>query len=40
LERIPTWPWRPETLRLLITALVLPLGLWLAQFILQRLLGP
>jgi hypothetical protein len=40
LERIPTWPWRPETVRLLITALALPLGLWLMQYVLQRVIGP
>ena len=39
LERIPTWPWRPETVRLLITALALPLGLWFIQYVLQRLMG-
>jgi hypothetical protein len=39
LERIPTWPWRPETVRLLITALALPLGLWFIQYLLQRLMG-
>jgi hypothetical protein len=37
---IPTWPWQTETVRLLFTALGLPLGLWLAQYILQRVLGP
>jgi hypothetical protein len=26
--------------RWLVTALVLPLGLWIIQFVLQRLLGP
>jgi hypothetical protein len=40
LEKIPTWPWRSETVRLLITALALPLGLWLVQYVLQRLMGP
>ena len=40
LNAIPTWPWQPETVRLLVTALALPLGLWIAQFVLQRLLGP
>lgn len=35
LEGIPTWPWRPDTVRLLITALALPLGLWLIQYVLQ-----
>jgi len=37
LEKIPTWPWQPETLRMLITALAFPLGLWLIQLLLQRL---
>ena len=40
LEGIPTWPWRTETVRLLITALALPLGLWFIQYVLQRLMGP
>jgi hypothetical protein len=39
LEGIPTWPWRPETVRMLITALALPLGLWFIQYLLQRLLA-
>jgi hypothetical protein len=40
LDRIPTWPWQPETVRLLISALALPLGLWIAQYVLQRVLSP
>ena len=40
LKKIHTWPWQPETVRWLITALVLPTGLWLIQFALQRILGP
>lgn len=40
LRKIPTWPWQPETVRWLITALVLPLGLWVIQFVLQRVLAP
>jgi hypothetical protein len=40
LEKIPTWPWRSETVRLLLTALALPLGLWLVQYVLQQLMGP
>ena len=40
LSKTPTWPWEPEVVRLLITALALPLGLWLIQLILQRTLGP
>jgi hypothetical protein len=39
LARIGTWPWEPEVVRLLITALALPLGLWMIQFVLQRVLG-
>jgi hypothetical protein len=39
IERIPTWPWRPETLRGLIAALLLPVIIWLIQFGLQRVLG-
>ncbi len=39
LDRVPTWPWEPEVLRLLITALALPLGLWFIQIVLQRVLG-
>lgn len=39
LQRVPTWPWQPETLSLLITALALPLGLWILQYVLQNVLG-
>lgn len=39
LKRIRTWPWEPETLQLLITALALPLGLWILQLIFERMLG-
>ena len=39
LSRIPTWPWQPETVRLLATALLLPLVLLLAQVILQFFAG-
>jgi len=38
-ERIPTWPWRPETLRGLVAALLLPVVIWLIQYGLQRLLA-
>lgn len=38
LKGIPTWPWEPETISVLITALALPLGLWVIQFILERVL--
>jgi hypothetical protein len=38
LDRVPTWPWRPETMRLLITALALPLLVWIVQYVLQSVL--
>ena len=38
IERIPTWPWRPETLRGLVAALLLPVAIWLIQYSLGRLL--
>jgi hypothetical protein len=39
LERLPTWPWRPEASRGLVAALVVPLLVWLLQFVLGKLLG-
>jgi hypothetical protein len=36
LTRIPTWPWRSETLRGFITALLLPLLLFVLQFVLEH----
>jgi len=36
LNRIPTWPWRSETLRGLVSALLLPLVMFVLQFVLQR----
>ena len=38
-ERIPTWPWRPETLRGLVAALLLPVVISLLQYVLKRYLG-
>jgi hypothetical protein len=38
LNSICTWPWQPETLRYLVTALGLPLLLWILQYILQLVL--
>jgi hypothetical protein len=35
-----TWPWQPETLRWLFTAMVLPLLMWLAQYFLGQWLSP
>jgi hypothetical protein len=40
LERTSAWPWKPETVRWLATALLLPLVLWLVQYFLQRMLAP
>ena len=39
LSAVPTWPWQPETVRLVATALLLPLILWISQFILQTTMG-
>lgn len=39
LGKLPTWPWQGETLRLVGTALVLPVVLFIIQQILERLLG-
>lgn len=38
LKRTPTWPWQPETLRGVMTALLLPITVWLITHILERLL--
>ena len=40
LKKTPTWPWEPEVIRTLITALALPLGLWLIQTLLERFITP
>jgi hypothetical protein len=39
LQAIGTWPWRPGLLRAFLTALLLPMVIWLIQFVLARLLG-
>ncbi len=28
---IPTWPWQPDQIRLLVSTILLPIVLWLAQ---------
>jgi len=33
---IPTWPWRPETVRSVLTAIVLPLALRIIQFVVDQ----
>ena len=38
LSRIPTWPWQAATLRGFVTAVLLPIALWLAFRALDRLL--
>ena len=38
LQRIPTWPWEPGTIRGLAAALLLPIVIWLIQFVLERML--
>ncbi len=39
LQAIPTWPWQPETMRWLLSALLLPLVLWVIQAVLQGVLA-
>lgn len=39
LRKIPTWPWDPAVVRALVTALLLPLVVWITQFLLGRFLG-
>jgi hypothetical protein len=39
LQAIPTWPWQPDTMRWLLSALLLPLILWVIQAVLQSVLG-
>ena len=31
IEKIPTWPWNPGTFRNFLSAVFLPMGLWLTQ---------
>jgi hypothetical protein len=40
IHKIPTWPWDPETFRTLITALLLPIALFVIQFVLGNVLAP
>jgi len=37
LDRASTWPWQPETFRILSTAIAAPLLIWLVQRILSRM---
>ncbi len=38
IQDIPTWPWQPGTIRNLLGALTIPLGIWLMQRLLERFL--
>jgi hypothetical protein len=40
IESISTWPWKPETMRWLATAMILPLAIWLVQMVIQRFVIP
>ena len=37
LDKVSTWPWEPETARAVVTALVLPVVLWVITRVLERL---
>jgi hypothetical protein len=37
LDRASTWPWEPESLRAVVTALLLPVALWIVTRALERL---
>lgn len=39
LDKTPTWPWNPETMRIVISAILVPMLIWLAQRLLGRLGG-
>ncbi|MEX2029647.1 MAG: hypothetical protein WD906_01570 [Anaerolineales bacterium] len=39
LRRIATWPWQPGAVRGLLAALLLPVVVWVIQFLLGRILG-
>lgn len=40
IDQISTWPWRPQTLRGFITAISLPIAVWLIQQYLSQIIGP
>jgi hypothetical protein len=39
ISAIPTWPWRPETARLALSAIALPMILTILQLLAQQALG-
>ncbi|MFQ5944010.1 MAG: hypothetical protein ACE5JF_10695 [Anaerolineales bacterium] len=36
IQKIATWPWRPEALRGLVVAILLPIAIWIIQRLLER----
>jgi hypothetical protein len=38
LEKIPTWPWQTSTVQTLVTAVLLPVALWVVTHLLERFL--
>lgn len=36
LDKLPTWPWHPDTPRLLLSAILLPMMVWVVQRLLSR----
>jgi hypothetical protein len=39
LEKIPTWPWQTSTVQTLVTAVLLPIALWVVTHLLERVLS-
>jgi hypothetical protein len=39
LAKLPTWPWQPGTLNLILSAVFLPIVLWFLQQVLERWAG-
>jgi hypothetical protein len=37
-QKLPTWPWRPGTIGAFVTAILLPIGIWLATRLLERVI--
>ena len=36
IKAIPTWPWKPETARLVVTAVAIPLILTILRFLIEQ----
>jgi hypothetical protein len=36
LDKVSTWPWEPEAMRVVVTAVLLPVGLWVITRVLER----